>query len=85
MGIKITDDIELPNQFAISVSGIWNWYKKRKDKRILDKELNNAKKWREEYGNNEFTTVDNSTTVTNYTGERIDEISSGYNGPRNGG
>lgn len=85
MGIKITEDIELPNQFTISISGIWNWYKKRRDKKILDKELNNAKKWREEYGNNEFTTTSDSTTIVDNIGERIDEISTGYNGPRNGG
>lgn len=83
MGIKITDDIELPNQLTVSVSGIWNWYKKRKDKRILDKAKDNAKKWRDEYGNNEFTTITDSTSIIGSGGERTDEASTGLNGSGN--
>lgn len=81
MGIKITDNIELPNQFQIPISGIWNWFKNRR----IKKDLNNIKKWEEykDYGNYEFTTITGCTSIISDDGERTDEVSRRHDGFRN--
>jgi hypothetical protein len=78
MGIKITDNIELPNQITISISGIWNWFRNRR----IKNDLNNIKKWGE-YGDYEFTTITGCTSITSDNGEGIDEVSRRYDGSRN--
>jgi hypothetical protein len=69
---------EIPNQFQVSISGIWNWYQDRKIKR----DIANIKKWGSDYGDYKCDAGGNGTAGADYAGTGIDEGGAGCNGAR---
>ena len=70
---------EIPNQFQISISGVWNWYQDRKIKR----DIANIKKWGEsDYGDYKCDAGDNGTTGTDCASTGTDEGGTRCNGDR---